>query len=221
MLLSGLSIRWKLLIPVIFIFSMTVAQIFLIINMSQAQKADAIRVNLAGRQRMLSQKITKETLNYTFKKDPKILEAKDNTMEILDKSLKALINGGVIELSGKTVLIQPTENKEILSALKEAEQYLGETKHVFDEALHQTDEITVSNVNDVSNGLLQRFDKITGMYERASDAMVRRNMTLIYICLFFCLMVAAAAWYYVNRSFIKPILSLRDTANKIAAGNLT
>jgi nitrate/nitrite-specific signal transduction histidine kinase len=220
MFLSGLSIKWKLLIPVVFIFLMTVAQIYLIAHMNQAQKADAVRVNLAGRQRMLSQKMTKEVFNYIVTKDAKMIDARTEDMQTLEKSLNALISGGVMELSGQTVSIEPTENEEILSALKEAEQYWGNTKHVFDEGLYQSGQISISEINDVSVGLLQRFDKITGMYERASNAMVKRNMTVIYACLTLFLVIAAAAWYYVQRNFVKPILSLRDTANKIAAGDL-
>lgn len=220
-MLSGLSIKWKLLIPVIVILFMTIAQVYLIVNMNQSQQADAARVNLAGRQRMLSQKMTKETLSYIITKDPKMAEAQAADMEILEKSLQTLISGGAIELSGRTVLIKPTENEEILSALKEARQYWEKTKNIFVGAVAQPDQVAINEVNESSIWFLQRFDKITGMYERASNDVVKRSMIFIYTCLSFYLLVAAAAWYYVQRNFIKPILSLRDTAGKIAAGDLS
>ncbi|TYO96029.1 type IV pili methyl-accepting chemotaxis transducer N-terminal domain-containing protein [Desulfallas thermosapovorans] len=220
-MLSGLSIKWKLLIPVIFILLMTVVQIFLITNMIKAQQADAARVNLAGRQRAISQKMTKETLNYIIQQDGLIAEKQAAEMETLEKSLKTLINGGTIELSGRTVLIEPTQNEAILSALNEAEQYWEMNKHIFTEALIQPTPAAVTEINNASSGLLERFDKIAGMYETASNEMVRRNMIFIYTGLSFFLLIAAAAWYYVQRNFVRPLLFLRDTANKIAAGDLS
>ncbi|HDM70886.1 MAG TPA: hypothetical protein ENG58_05690, partial [Thermotogales bacterium] len=58
------------------------------------QKADALVINLAGRQRMLTQKMTKELLIYERTKDEKMKESLLNTMKVFDTTLKALKDGG-------------------------------------------------------------------------------------------------------------------------------
>lgn len=222
--LSGMSIRWKLLIPVTIILVITVAQIFLVINMNRLQQEDAVRVNVAGRQRMLSQKMTKETLNFMVGKDPAHAQAQAKTIETFEKSLQALISGGQLEISGRTAEVKPTQNAEINARLKEAAQYWERVKPVYTGAvghLAESHQVNVSELNEISKQLLERFDAVTGMYETASAATIKSSMTLIYIGLGIYLAAAVLAWLYVQKSIIRPILTLRDAAGRIAAGNLS
>ena len=69
------------------------------------QKDDALVVNLAGRQRMLSQKMTKEVLGYRFMREktgrefPEAAENIRNTMKVFDLTLSALKDSGPAPLS--------------------------------------------------------------------------------------------------------------------------
>jgi nitrate/nitrite-specific signal transduction histidine kinase len=222
--ISGLSIKWKLLVPVIIITLVTLTQIYLVQNMNRMQQEDAARVNVAGRQRMLSQKMTKETLNYIYTKDPAHVKAQAETIAAFEKSLQALLKGGQLELSGRMSVLTPTEQKEIVAALKEAEQYWQKVRPFFLGATQpqsSSQQINVAELNGYSMELLKRFDSITGMYETCSTATAKRNMTLMYIGLALLFLAAVAAWFYVQKNFIRPILALRDGAMRIASGDLT
>ncbi len=71
----------------------------LVYQIVQVQKTDAARINLMGRQRMLTQKLSKEILLYAdgkiSKKEPQ------KTMDLFESSLKVLINGGNIPVDLK------------------------------------------------------------------------------------------------------------------------
>ncbi|MCL5935355.1 MAG: type IV pili methyl-accepting chemotaxis transducer N-terminal domain-containing protein [Firmicutes bacterium] len=222
--LAGLSIRWKLLIPVILIFLTTVAQIYLVVSMNRMQQEDTVRVNVAGRQRMLSQKIDKETLNFLHTKEAVHAKAQADTIATFERISVVVLGGGQLDLSGRTAEVKPTEHEEIVAALKEADQYWQKVKPVFLAAAEPPSgarQIDVNQLNEISLQILKRFDAITGMYEIASAAAIKRDMTLIYVGLCFYLLAAVSAWYYVQKSFIMPILALRDAASRIAARNLS
>ncbi|MCL6638861.1 MAG: type IV pili methyl-accepting chemotaxis transducer N-terminal domain-containing protein [Firmicutes bacterium] len=221
--LSGVSIKWKLLIPVVIILLVTLAQLYLVVNMNRVQQEDTARVNLAGRTRMLSQKMTKETLNFIITRDPAQAQSQSATIATLENSLQALVNGGQVDLGGQRASVKPAGQAEILAALRDAGQYWQQVKPVYTAAVLQPDEAgpdRVAEINAISLQLLQRFDAVTGMFEKASAGTVRRNMLFLYAGLFFYLLVALAAWFYVQTSFIRPVLALRDAADRIAAGDL-
>ncbi|MGB9903932.1 MAG: type IV pili methyl-accepting chemotaxis transducer N-terminal domain-containing protein, partial [Desulfotomaculales bacterium] len=94
-----MSIRWKFVLPIVLIIFITAGQLYLVQSMNRAQQEDAVRVNLAGRQRMLSQKMTKETFDYLLTKDFQLASAQKETIDTFEQSLQALINGGRVAVS--------------------------------------------------------------------------------------------------------------------------
>lgn len=65
-----------------------------------AQKSDGLVINLAGRQRMLTQKMTKELFDFVSnKKNEKLAAGVKNTMKVFDMTLNALVNSGKAPLS--------------------------------------------------------------------------------------------------------------------------
>ena len=69
------------------------------------QKDDGLVINLAGRQRMLTQKMTKEIILFqasrekTGRSDPKLAKAVQDTMQIFGKTLLALKDSGEAPIS--------------------------------------------------------------------------------------------------------------------------
>ncbi len=74
------------------------------------QDSDSIRINLSGRQRMLTQKLSKEILQYSNKSITEVDFLK--TMEIFDSTLRALLDGGDVTLDLKS------QEKEYLKPIK-------------------------------------------------------------------------------------------------------
>ncbi|MGQ9826090.1 MAG: type IV pili methyl-accepting chemotaxis transducer N-terminal domain-containing protein [Desulfotomaculales bacterium] len=219
-----MSIRWKFVLPIVLIIFITAGQLYLVQSMNRAQQEDTVRVNLAGGQRMLSQKMTKETFDYLLTKDFQLASAQKETIDLFEQSLQALINGGRVVVSGSEVQVRPPASSEITAALNEAKTYWESVKPLFADAVRSGQDLPRERLvmlNDASVQLLARFDRITGMFETASSATVRQNMALIYAGLVLYLLLAVAVWLLANRNIIRPIVLLRDAANKIAAGDLS
>jgi len=100
-----MSIKFKLFGSV-FLLSLTITSIFFVTWwITEKQRDDGLVINLAGRQRMLTQKMTKEVLHFqsvfrdTGKKDPAVVNQVQNTMRVFDETLRALTYSGKAPLS--------------------------------------------------------------------------------------------------------------------------
>ncbi len=90
---SFYSIKFLVPFTVGLMFIATVMVIATSLFLLSKQENDAVSVNLAGRQRMLTQKMTKEALAFQALHDQKALLSLSETAKLFDKSLKALKSG--------------------------------------------------------------------------------------------------------------------------------
>ncbi|MEM9398622.1 MAG: methyl-accepting chemotaxis protein [Verrucomicrobiota bacterium] len=95
----------KLSIPCVILTVLTLAQLFMCFTILSEQKNDGAIMNLAGRQRMLTQKISKEVMIYSRLEEAKNPAAEQSakqvrdTMEIFSLTLNALMYSGNAPLS--------------------------------------------------------------------------------------------------------------------------
>lgn len=80
---------------------------------------DGTIINMAGRQRMLTQRLTKEFLQYESDADPATLEALGSTAELFDVSLTILLDGGSVTDAGGETLVLPAAAEGPASILTE------------------------------------------------------------------------------------------------------
>ncbi|MEN8216673.1 MAG: type IV pili methyl-accepting chemotaxis transducer N-terminal domain-containing protein [Pseudomonadota bacterium] len=130
-----------------------------------AQQDMAITMNLAGKQRMLTQKMSKEIL--FIAKDINVVGNKINLREtaaLFDRTLKGLLNG-----DARLGLVK-TENPAIVEQLKEVEKLWGKFQNdVVKPAL--AGKISTAVLEKLARpALLREMDKAVKMYEKASDS---------------------------------------------------
>ena len=105
--LKNRSVPKSFLLLYALILSLTLGIILIHSHITKIQKSDSIRINLAGRQRMLTQKISKEVLQYSRGAFPKedILQ----TARVFETTLYALLEGGSapLDLTSKTLTRLP------------------------------------------------------------------------------------------------------------------
>ena len=123
-----MTIKKKLIFSSISFLGLIVAIFITVMILSEMAKNDAVVINLAGRQRMLTQKLTKEALMYknsSIKKEDILLTAK-----LFNTTLKALTYGGKASIDlkmTKFVELPPANDKKIVTQL----QKVGRLKDKF------------------------------------------------------------------------------------------
>jgi nitrate/nitrite-specific signal transduction histidine kinase len=218
------SLRWKLLLPFLIILGATAVQLAIITHLTRSQEIDTLRVNVAGRQRMLSQKLNTEILLFLADGDPGHRAAAEATAATLEKNLGALAAGGEADLGQRKVTLPATEHREIDAQLDRAAQTWNAMKPSINGIL--TGQVTDRTAaGDAATKQLEEvlvaFDGITARYEEESARRAARDLTLIYLCLIAYGVTIAVTAYLTERHIIRPMRRLRDGAAAIARGDLT
>ncbi len=190
-----------------------VAVIILLISITfitvDSQSSDGVVINLAGKQRMLSQKMTKEAL--AFSKGNSSIDDLKKTVDLFDKTLDGLINGD------SELKLPKTDDEIILSKLKEVQKIWLPFKQRIEDVSSETSLKYVLN-NNIK--LLKTMNEAVGLYERASNSKVGRLKVIQVTFLVITLFLWVFATIGVKKDFLSPISEMQDKVKKISAGNL-
>ncbi|NOY14536.1 MAG: HAMP domain-containing protein [Deltaproteobacteria bacterium] len=214
----GLSAKLTGAIAVITLVTITL--VFVSILVLNGQKDDSTVINIAGRQRMLTQKMSKEAL--AIKAGPATPE-KRNTLQkthtLFDSSLKALINGD------KQLNLPPTQDSRILSQMRQVEslwtKFSKQVQLFLDPSSSETalnsaaDFILANNVT-----LLKEMNKAVGMYEQYSRKKVATLKILLYTGGLISLVVTLLCGLMINRKIVRPVGEVVEMVQGMEQGNL-
>lgn len=197
------------------LFFMSALTIGVLFKISNTQEDDATVINMAGRQRMLTQKISKES--FIVCSDTATSSDNDNlssTVELFDTNLKALIHGnkdlGIPETKDELIKTQLLivenlwidfkANAEIIVAggpnMEDARQYI---------ALHNIE-------------LLDEMDLAVDMFEKESRSDVHNIYFSLLIMVTFNGIILASGLMYIAGNVIQPIKKLEKISTKISGG---
>lgn len=203
----------------------------LIQNFLDRQEGDAKVINISGRQRMLSQKLTKESL--------KLVSITDNVrrQEIIDtlKSTLTLWNSSHEKLQNidrKSFLIKENSN-QILQLFSRINPYftsisnaLGTTLAEIENNINISSDSVSSLIYPVlssENEFLYWMDAITDQYEKEAARKVAKLRKLEYGLLIFTLLVLLAEFLFIFKpvafdvkATMKKLLVAEDKAKKMA-----
>ncbi|MGH1486861.1 MAG: methyl-accepting chemotaxis protein [Cellvibrionaceae bacterium] len=174
----------------------------------ESAKSGGTVINLAGRQRMLTQKMTKEALFTLSGYDQ--TKSLASTKELFDKSLLALIEGD------STLGIPATQNKDIKQQLQKVStlwQSFGSSlsaikKGITPEELKPIVEMSVTILKEM-NAAVQLFEK-----ESRNDIANLRMMALFFGLL--ALINGVVAYFMVDKKIISRIATFKSIASEIA-----
>jgi len=191
-------------------------------------KFDALIVNIAGRQRMLSQKMTKESLAYVFltQSDKIKKESIQKAITLFDLSLTALTDGGSTfsdsEMKNSVTLpsIKDTSTRDQLIQVKELwDSFKKKITGLIDSK--STDNLEIEKLLALNSDLLREMDKAVGMLQKNSE---QKANSMIYIQIiglvlftFFCYLLIAT----ISRNLGKPVSQMVTALENISNGDLT
>lgn len=194
---------------------------------TNAQKTDGLLINLAGRQRMLSQKMSKEIflLNTAAgKKDSGAANVK-NTMAVFDTTLSVLLNSGKaplsFDLSGPMAACPRAEEPAHTQLLRVKGLWATFSQHM-DQVISGTGDhvksikfITQNNI-----GLLKEMNTAVGMLQKISEKKVQNLILVQTICLVAGILLMVLSLIQIL-SIVKQLMAAASNAVKMSKGDLT
>jgi len=139
---------------------------------TQTKQQSGIVINLAGKQRMLTQKMSKEALFMAKGIDADKNKASlTKTAELFDKTLKGLVAGD------KELNLPKTENKEILAQLTKVTGLWTPFKANIDKVVAgKSDKATLEAIAKENLPLLKNMNQAVGMFAKASGSKLDPEM---------------------------------------------
>ena len=229
-----MNMKMKLLIPIFALAMIICGMLTATLWVTGMQKNDGLVINLAGRQRMLTQKMSKEILVFqkerarTGVENEVFVTGVKNTMTIFEKTLFALTESGEAPLS-----LNPAETKTRYCPPAEEPAYtqlkkVGELWKIFSANMNSVLEKPDSSNEKLSwilqNNvpLLKAMNKAVGMMQQQSEGKVRLLILMqvsgILIGLV-CILMALLLIIRISKKLNTIISSLDDAANHVADGS--
>lgn len=223
--IHNLPIRTKMgivlgsLIPLAFL--MFISTILLLVNQSD----EGIRINIAGRQRMLSQKMTKEILTFNALGEVSARDAAQNSIKVFDISLKALQHGGSVPLS---VDLKTTAYRDIPAASESLQAQLLRVDNLW--RLYQKQAVNVLEQNDRkqaavtwllenNTSLLKEADKAVSILQMQGERAVTTYIRNLVILAGIAILILGVAFLVVIKIFSN-LAKLMKYNESIASGEL-
>jgi len=131
------------------------------VNVSYIEKAQLRIVNIAGRERMLTQKMTKEYLEYLKLKNTTSKEKMQKTKELFNNSLKGLINGD------KEMGLPKATNPKIKEQLLKVSKLWSKIMTIYNKnSLNKKELVLLLKANPI---LLKEMNSAVSIIEKSTD----------------------------------------------------
>ena len=227
-----MKIKYKLGITSLGLSSIIIMMFLATWWMTGNQKDDGLVINLAGRQRMLSQKMTKEVLLFQMEKDktgqsnPVLAKNVRNTMQVFETTLTALKDSGEAPLS---IDLQKAEYRYCPQAKEPAFTQLGKVSDLWRKFSEHLNSV-LNNKNNAADNLkwlvennvrlLAEMNTAVSMMQKQSERKVSRLILIqsggVFIGILFMIMAFVSVF-----SITKKLESTRDSALQFSNGDLT
>jgi two-component system nitrate/nitrite sensor histidine kinase NarX len=191
------------------------------------QKTDALVINLAGRQRMLVQLMTRLGVELDGRYGEANVSLLNDTALMFDETLSAFQNGGSAPyLPGQRVEIPASGSSEIQQELGELRQLWDPYKSTLDNAVlsSQTgagDPAAFDKIREQSQGLVQQADTVVRLYETQSTQRVIRLRSLQIVFFVLALMLLLSGVWVTRNFVLQPLGYLGEAAQRIGKGDLS
>lgn len=196
---------------------------------SNGMEADAATINIAGRQRMLSQRLAKEALLAHSGKDITIV---DNTITLFESSMVMLLEGdenvGVhtpltadIKKQLEKVNTLWRNYKNSIYTLLQVSDSDSRRENTMTTLEHQHSANILHEMNQLSIDVLKNMNKAVMMMEVASNEGEKSEIQISLVLIFILMLLSAVFYLYVHQFLMRPLIPLREALNLFAKGDLT
>ena len=214
-----LGIDVKLMSIIIIITLVTLAIVVAGSLVLNGQEDDSTIINISGRQRMLSQKMSKEALAIAGGiKVAANKEALGKTFALFRSSHEGLLNGN--EKMGVPPTTHPVIRKQMLHVDQLWKDFSPQVQIVLNsnadsDAVKQA----VAKIMATNVTLLVEMNKAVGLYESTAKGKVHQLYYLFLAGAIIAVLAAIACWFSIRKMIIRPIRRISETMMKIEKGH--
>ena len=221
-----LGIREKVLLNLIILILLSFINAGAIFKINKLQEKDGLLVNLAGRQRMLSQKMSKNIFLYILDKkdgndldkEKKVIEELKGAMNLYDQTSKAFINGGeVINGIGEKKQINNIGNNILVA--KKANDLWKEFESEINKIIEKDEFNSEKFIFDNNNNLLSLSNDIVTVLQKEADKKVTLMKTIQIYMIVISILVFLISVIVINKVLIKPIKKISEELENISNGD--
>ena len=226
-----MSINLRLKLITVSLAAIILAMFLATLFITNKQKSDGLVINLAGRQRMLTQKMTKEILQFSAipavdAKNKKSVAAQvKSTMKVFSVTLEALKDSGKAPLSLNLKKTQyrdcPAAKEPAKSQLAKVEQLWQQFSYVMEEVLSGStspDDLEIIKKDNIT--LLQEMNKAVGMMQVQAEGLVSMLIKVqIALAIFGALFFMSA--FRITSSIVSRLNKADSFSGHLGDGNLT
>lgn len=184
----------------------------------QAQREDALVINLAGRQRMLTQKMI--WLALSRPDDPELA----STIQLFDQTLGALRNGGTVQYPSnlpstateekRTIALPPAPDAQLRAEL---DQVAG----LWEIFRSHLEPVNTASLQAESPIILAKLDSVVSQYEARTRAKLARVQIIQAVSLAAGLALLSWGYLLARRRIFRPLVDLRSAARHMSQGQLS
>jgi PAS domain S-box-containing protein len=215
-----MSLTVKVLSPTLALILLVAAMFAATWLVSRDQRRDGLVINIAGRQRMLSQKMAKETLAGGGSPSPALAEKRDRTMRVFAQSLAALRRGDqaplTLDPAGPSARL-PIPDQAVADQLGQVDSLWQTYEHLVrpqeDAGLDPT------RLLPASEEINAAMDKAVTMLQRESEGRVAALLWIQGALLLLALVLGGAVHQALRRTVLAPLACCIDFAEAVAGGN--
>jgi len=192
----------------------------------ESQKQDAVIINLAGRQRMLIQQITRLAGDLpTDEAEQTSIELQD-AVRTFEETLSAFQLGGQAPyLPGETIDVAASSSAGIQAQLTLVRNAWEDYKVALDSLITKVEDsanfpITLQQVEALAPQLIAEADDAVRLFENAAIQKVNRLRSIQFGFFVSALILLAFGAWLTRRVMLEPLGSLRQAAERIGTGDM-
>ncbi len=203
--------RLKVFAPMLTLLTFMVLGFFYTINFLNVQESKGVVINLAGRQRMLTQKMSKEAFSPLEKQNH--FNNLKKTADLFNSTLSGLIDGD------RKLNLPPIENEKIKNQLLKVKKLWGPFSKAVYTLSNTTDNIKIEEAKKfiAANNipLLKEMNKVVKMMEVENTTSVASLKIMFVIILGLMCAIVVFSLINVNSNIFKPMDTVMQSAIRI------
>lgn len=224
-----MKIKDKLFISVAVIAFVIIGLITSTRIVSNSQKKDGLVINLAGRQRMLSQKMAKESMIIGAVRQEKAdekehIKALQNTVALFDQTLIALLEGKMASITADpnsdNKQLCPVPSKEVGDQLKKVKELWVKQKNDIELLIKGEAKCDYKKIPQQSLPILKESNEAVSMMQKESEKKVNTLFIIEMIGLFFGA-ISIILIIIVIKSMLSKLQIVNELLDRYSKGDLT